>query len=196
MLVPKCITGVVHASVDVDVGNDTNVYNNADPNIALPPFVSVTSTVYDPSPVPTAVNTKVLDTVVPIGVVNVAVDVNVKSDQSALFIDGCTLTVHTMLTLLWITGVVHASVDVDVGKITAVYATGEPLIAVPPLVSTTPTEYDVPPPGTALNVKLVSKLVDTGVVNVALLLTEKSAQSTAFALGCTLTVHTSTLPVR
>ena len=76
------------------------------------------------------------------------------------------------------------------------YVAGEPPIAVPPNARLTPIEYETPPPGTALKVKLVSKLVTDGVVKVALLLTIKSDQSTILADGCTVTVHTSTLPVR
>jgi len=45
MLVPRWITGVVHASVDVDVGAEYNTYVLDDPLIAVPPTKSDTAMV-------------------------------------------------------------------------------------------------------------------------------------------------------
>ena len=62
----------------------------------------------------------------------------------------------------------HASDDVATGNWTIVYATDEPEIAVPPVVRVTATEYGAPPPGTAVNEKVVELIVAAaGVVNVA-----------------------------
>jgi len=84
--------------------------------IAVPPVVSFTATVYVATAPATAVNVNVVELIVAAaGVVNVAVDVSVKSEKKAAPV-GCTVIVHTMFTELWITGVVHASVDVAVGN--------------------------------------------------------------------------------
>jgi len=54
-------------------------------------------------------------TVVALGVVSMAVDKTAKSAHSAMFV-GSTVIVQMMSMPLWITGVVHDKVDVDVGN--------------------------------------------------------------------------------
>lgn len=54
-------------------------------------------------------------TVVALGVVSMAVDETAKSAHSAMLV-GSTVIVQMMSMPLWITGVVHDKVDVDVGN--------------------------------------------------------------------------------
>jgi len=62
---------------------------------AVPPLDRATATVYVATDPPTAVNVNDVPTTVSAGVVSVAVDVSVKSDQITLN-TGCAVTVHTM----------------------------------------------------------------------------------------------------
>jgi len=150
--------------------------------------------VYADRPPVTAVNTNVEELIVVVaGVVSVAVDVSVKSLHNVLP-GGWIKTVHTMFTLLWITGVVQASVDVDVGSATIVYVCDDPLIDVPPAESVTAIVYVDRSPATALNVN-VEAIKDTlGVVNTSVEDRVKSEKKEV-PTGCTINVQTIVTPL-
>jgi len=138
MLTAVCSTGVVHINVDVRDGRGTIVYSRPDPLMAVAASVRFTAMVYVEYHAGMAVNTKDVATVVG-GGVDKPIDVSsVKSDHSA-FPAGCATMVHITFMVVWITGVVHESVEVDVGIGTMVYITSEPLIEAPPTASATAT---------------------------------------------------------
>jgi len=138
MLPVVCSTGVVHINVDVRDGRGTIVYSRPDPLMAVAASVRFTAMVYVEYHPGMAVNTKDVDTVVG-GGVDKPIDVSsAKSDHSA-FPAGCATMVHITFMVVWITGVVHESVEVDVGIGTMVYITSEPLIEAPPTASATAT---------------------------------------------------------
>jgi len=87
----------VHANVEVVEGNAVMTYGIDDPEIDVPPFVSLAAIVYVPTAVVVAENVKDIDdTSVLDGVVTVAVVVNMKSVNSAFTPAGCIVIVQTI----------------------------------------------------------------------------------------------------
>jgi len=111
-----------------------------------------------------------------VGVDNMAVDAGLNSAQNALPA-GCTVMVHTIVTIECTTGVVQAKIDVAVANEEMEYTRGDPVMGAPPRPADRETEmlYDVVVVETAVKTKLVVlKLEGAGVVSVADETSEKS----------------------
>jgi len=86
--------GVEHASVDVAVGGATILYAIGEAEMAAPPLVSVTPTLYAAIPFGTAVNVNDVPMDIAVGVVRVAVVARPKSEKN-VFVLPITVIVQT-----------------------------------------------------------------------------------------------------
>lgn len=139
MSIPRVRTGVVHESTDDCDGSAPMMYVFGEDASNVPPDANVTAIEYAELPPGATVNTNDVPLDVGDGVLNEAVDVTTKSENSA-FVVPSTLIVHAMGAPKCITGVKHATDDDAVGLPTMAYACGEFEMDEPPFVKNTPTE--------------------------------------------------------